>query len=477
MRSRIGILPGNARGRPAPLPPGLASANSSSRTARVPGRHGSCGTARRWCRPSTAAAAPATGILMDGIPRGSRWRRDSGAQRRRVASVDDVVAPGTHQRLGALGVGEDVEAVPGALHRRQRRPPRRATGSGRTNRERRRWRESPAPSISADRPPDPPSSSASGSGRLRWDSKMFVITSPGQRTDTPISAPARRRSRCQGLAQSDHAVLGDVVGAEVGHRDETGHGCGVDHVRRAALLEHEGHEHTDPVDDAPQVDAEHPLPVPLGVGPDRSAHTDAGVVVDEVHGAELGHGGVCERLDGVPVGHVGAHADDPATGPGPGRRRWRRARPAGCRRPRRACRRRRAGWPPLDRSRSRRRSPPRPALRAAPCLRLLLGSGRGLPAVEDRRPALGVGGDALAGIVGGEQADLLGQLVIGGGPQPVEAIASERALDRLAPPAALTRRSRLPARGCVHAPLPTSATHSSARPIAAASLPSIRAPV
>lgn len=61
----------------------------------------------------------------------------------------------------------------------------------------------------------------------------------------------------------------------------------------------------DGVDRAPELDADDPLPGVAG-------GVDAGVVDEDVDGAELVDRAVGEVLDGRRVGDVGGHAEDPA---------------------------------------------------------------------------------------------------------------------------------------------------------------------
>jgi hypothetical protein len=73
------------------------------------------------------------------------------------------------------------------------------------------------------------------------------------------------------------------------------------------LFDQQRSEGTYPVDDAVQVDAQHPLPVLERLRPDRSGRGDAGVVDHDVDGAEPGDSGVAQSLDLDGVAHVANH--------------------------------------------------------------------------------------------------------------------------------------------------------------------------
>ena len=96
----------------------------------------------------------------------------------------------------------------------------------------------------------------------------------------------------QRFAQRHHRMLADVVNAHIGRVEQAGHAGGVDDMalpRRVfrRRVEHHRREQANTVDDAPQIDAEHPLPVLDGVFPDQPARADAGVVEDEMRRAEM----------------------------------------------------------------------------------------------------------------------------------------------------------------------------------------------
>src|SRR6266542_5494705 len=77
------------------------------------------------------------------------------------------------------------------------------------------------------------------------------------------------------------------------------------------LLEHDRQEDADAVDDAPQMGAEHPLPVCEGALPDGAAGAaDAGVVADDVYGPKRLEGLLRELLHLLRLRDVGAHRQD-----------------------------------------------------------------------------------------------------------------------------------------------------------------------
>ena len=90
----------------------------------------------------------------------------------------------------------------------------------------------------------------------------FVLVALGHSTLTPIGAPDICQLGAQRLRQRHHADLRHRVRREV--RDaahEAGDRRGVHDVARCSLLQHDRQERVHAVDHAPEVDAEHPLPV------------------------------------------------------------------------------------------------------------------------------------------------------------------------------------------------------------------------
>jgi hypothetical protein len=76
-----------------------------------------------------------------------------------------------------------------------------------------------------------------------------------------------------------------------------------------ALLDHARDERLDAVEDAVEVDAEHPAPLLERELPGQRYARDSGVVAEHVNRAELCKRALGERLDGVPARRVCGHAD------------------------------------------------------------------------------------------------------------------------------------------------------------------------
>ena len=92
-----------------------------------------------------------------------------------------------------------------------------------------------------------------------------VKTKPGISRCALTWQPARvAQLVLQRLGERLHAGLGDVVGGIARRRGDALLGAGVDDQPRPAALDHGGREHLAAMDDAPQIDAEQPLPVLRG---------------------------------------------------------------------------------------------------------------------------------------------------------------------------------------------------------------------
>ena len=76
-------------------------------------------------------------------------------------------------------------------------------------------------------------------------------------------------------------------------------------MRRPAVFDHPRDEGLDPVDDAPEVDAEQPFPLTELEFPRCARQLDAGVVAQEVDRAEALRGPPREHLDVLPLRHIG----------------------------------------------------------------------------------------------------------------------------------------------------------------------------
>jgi hypothetical protein len=121
--------------------------------------------------------------------------------------------------------------------------------------------------------------------------------------------PMRAEVFLECLGQPDHRVLGGVVDAEALGGDEAGHGRGVDDVAVRLLRDHPRHEGLDPVDHAPQVHADGPLPVLMRGLVEPAPQRDAGIVAEDVHRPALTPGPIGEDFHVGPPAHVGADGD------------------------------------------------------------------------------------------------------------------------------------------------------------------------
>ena len=109
--------------------------------------------------------------------------------------------------------------------------------------------------------------------------------------------PARRQLGVERLAQPHHRVLGRAVRRHVRHGHEAGERRRVDHVGGPPLPEHARHEVVDPVDDAHQVHAQHPLPLLERDVLHGACMPDPCVVVEDVDCAVVVEHRFGERLD------------------------------------------------------------------------------------------------------------------------------------------------------------------------------------
>jgi hypothetical protein len=80
-------------------------------------------------------------------------------------------------------------------------------------------------------------------------------------------------------------------------------------VAGAALGDHGRHERADAVDHAPQVHAQHPLPVAFRSLPDEAAGADAGIVEQQVHFTEGAARAAGKAFDVAADGHVHPFGD------------------------------------------------------------------------------------------------------------------------------------------------------------------------
>ncbi len=85
------------------------------------------------------------------------------------------------------------------------------------------------------------------------------------------------------FGQRLHAGLGDIIGRVAGRRGDALLGAGVDDDRRLAMRKQRLAEDARAVNDAAEIDVEHPLPV-LKRTEERRTRLDAGIVHDDMDG-------------------------------------------------------------------------------------------------------------------------------------------------------------------------------------------------
>jgi hypothetical protein len=124
--------------------------------------------------------------------------------------------------------------------------------------------------------------------------------------------PVRQQAPSERIRQAVHGELRCRVDPRPGAGHERRHRRGVHDVTALAVRLDPGDERHDAVDDAAEVDAEHPVPVLVRRVGDVVEQVDAGVVAEHVHVPERALrlvGGAGERL---PVGHVQPDREDVA---------------------------------------------------------------------------------------------------------------------------------------------------------------------
>ena len=109
----------------------------------------------------------------------------------------------------------------------------------------------------------------------------------------------------EAFGESDRGELRRVVRPRIRVGEQPAHRRGVDDVAVGVLLEHAGHEAADRVDDAVEVDAEHPLPVAQRALPQQSAREHPGVVAQHVRAAMVGECSVGQPLHRIAVRDIG----------------------------------------------------------------------------------------------------------------------------------------------------------------------------
>ena len=107
--------------------------------------------------------------------------------------------------------------------------------------------------------------------------------------------PGGLQFEIQPLAQGHHTGLGDVVGRRARHRHETGHRRRV-HDVALALVFHDRQERANAVDDAIEVDPDHPFPRAERAAPRVAFAHHPGVVTQHMGSTEASHRGVGEGL-------------------------------------------------------------------------------------------------------------------------------------------------------------------------------------
>src|SRR5690242_15812317 len=103
----------------------------------------------------------------------------------------------------------------------------------------------------------------------------------------------------QGFRKCYHRVLTDVVRTHIWRRNQSGDGSSVDDMSRRALLQHDRDEGANSVNNTPQIDAQHPVPIRESTIPKKTAAPDSCVVEEQIYNAEFFHGPLSEGLDFV----------------------------------------------------------------------------------------------------------------------------------------------------------------------------------
>src|SRR6266568_5604169 len=140
------------------------------------------------------------------------------------------------------------------------------------------------------------------------------VRAHAHRTENRHSDVVRPQVFLKCLAEPHHRVLARVVDAEPLGGDEPGHGRGVDDMAGLLLGDHARDEGLHPVDDAPEIDGEHPLPVTVGGGLEPAVDGHPGVVADDVHAAHLRPRALGEGFHRGELRHVGLDGEGPAAG-------------------------------------------------------------------------------------------------------------------------------------------------------------------
>ena len=110
-----------------------------------------------------------------------------------------------------------------------------------------------------------------------------------------VTGQPSKRAAFEPLGPARFAQPNDVASLHAAAGDDVG----------LLLLDEDRDQGADPVDHAPEVHSQDPLPVSLGGLPDRALGGDAGVVADDVGGAELVEDPVAKVFHRVGTGNVG----------------------------------------------------------------------------------------------------------------------------------------------------------------------------
>ena len=193
-----------------------------------------------------------------------------------------------------------------ARRRRCRPSPRHS--SPRRRRGRPRWRRPRTPGR-AGAPESAPRSCSLGTGalpglrpsRIALSIRLSIRPGQTQLTRTPVPGAFQRGA----LGQPDHRMLAGAVDRDVGRADQAGDRRGVDDAA-VVLLQHHRQHMLHAEEDADHVDVEHPAKRLQRIfGDRRDVALDAGVVVEDVDGAELVDGGADIVGDLVLVADIG----------------------------------------------------------------------------------------------------------------------------------------------------------------------------
>ena len=122
--------------------------------------------------------------------------------------------------------------------------------------------------------------------------------------------PVRQQAPAERIRQTVHGELRSRIDPRPGAGDERGHRRGVDDMTAVAVRLDPGDERHDAVDDAAEVDAEHPVPVLVRRVGDVVEEVDPGVVAEHVHVAERPLRLVRRACECLPVGHVQPDRED-----------------------------------------------------------------------------------------------------------------------------------------------------------------------